>query len=83
MSTPDQAEAREVTLSDVIRDCGGYAEVARALGLGRAAVYAWGRRGRMPWSELDGRTDYSRVLASMQRCGRKSADEIRRIGLTL
>lgn len=81
---PVTVEASPATLDDVIQDCGGYAAVARALKLKRASVWEWvNRHGRLPWTELDGRTDYSRVLAGMQQQGCLTADEIRRLGLTL
>ncbi len=80
---PVPADASSDTLAAVLQDCGGYAKVSRKLGLKRASVWEWARNGRLPWSELDGRTDYSSEIAGMQRTGTLTADEIRRLGLTL
>ncbi len=81
--TPSPADTPVATLPDLIQDCGGQAAVASELGIKRASVWEWVKRGRLPWSELDGRTDYSSVLAGMQREGRLTPDQIRRLGLTL
>lgn len=72
-----------ITLALVIQDCGGHAAVARALDLQRASVWEWANRGRLPWTELDGRTAYSSVLAGMQRTGTLTAEQIRVLGTNI
>lgn len=71
------------SLKDVINDCGGAPAVAKRLNRSNQYVHEWLQRGHLPLSELTGRTRYSETLASMQREGKLSASEIRRIGLRL
>ncbi|MDT8895454.1 hypothetical protein RSO41_12385 [Halomonas sp. I1] len=71
------------SLKDVINDCGGAPAVAKRLRRSNQYVHEWLQRGHLPLSELTGRTRYSETLASMQREGKLSAAEIRRIGLRL
>jgi hypothetical protein len=68
-------------LEALMYDCGGPSPVAEALGVSRVSVWSWIERGHLPWTELDGRTQYSERIAGMQRRGRLSPVEIRRIGL--
>lgn len=74
---------RPITLRDVIKDCGGVSDVAPRLGVSAPSIYGWVSQGHLPLSDLQGRTNYSETLASMQREGKLSAAEIRRIGLRL
>ncbi|APC45919.1 8.4 kDa cro protein [Halomonas phage QHHSV-1] len=80
---PPLPDASATTIEALIQDCGGVSVVARALKLSRQSVWEWLERGRLPWSELDGRTQYAPVLAGMQRELSLSVDDIRRIGLTI
>lgn len=71
------------TLDQLIDDCNGPTAVGRELGIKAQSVCEWIEKGRMPWTELDGRTAYSEIIAGMQQKGSLSAAEIRRIGLRL
>lgn len=78
-------------LEAVIYDCGGPEQVYRAVGLSKTSVWGWIKNGRLPLTEVTpadddprrGKTNYSDLLAGMQRGGRLTASEIRRIGLRL
>lgn len=74
---------RPVTLHDVIRDCGGTSAVAAELKLSVQSVYGWVRQGHIPFSDLQGKTDYSDKIAQLQRVGTLTSVEIRRLGLRL
>ncbi|MFM9270918.1 hypothetical protein ACJ7V3_11725 [Halomonas elongata] len=79
------APLREVTLRDVIADCGGASVVAAALNLAKTTIYDWARQGRVPDSDLktsDG-TNYSDAIAGLQQEGRLTAAQIRRLGRRL
>lgn len=68
-------------LEALIYDCGGPERVAEAVGIAKTSVWKWIRKGHLPLTDLYGRTSHSETLARMQRAGRMSATEIRRIGL--
>lgn len=73
----------QTALEKLFNDCGGTRVVSGALGKARQSVWEWGKRGRLPLSEVKGTTDYSKTLAKMQKTGKLSAAEIRRIGLNI
>lgn len=83
LSQQEAVPTRPVTLQDVVKDCGGAAHVAQVLGITANSVYGWVKQGHLPLSDLQGRTDYSDQLASMQKSLALSAPEIRRLGLRL
>lgn len=68
-------------LEALIYDCGGFSPVARALNLKTPSVWEWGLRGRLPYSDLTGATDYATIMADMQQTGTLTPIEIRMIGL--
>ncbi len=70
-------------LEELIYDCGGPTAVARALGLKTQSVWDWIDKGRVPWTDLDGRTSYSETMAKLQKQGRMKAVQIRRLGLNI
>lgn len=70
------------TLRQLIRDCGGPSAVARRLGCSTQNVYGMIQRGHLPYSELH-EPRRAEVLASMQRKGTLTADQIRLIGFGL
>lgn len=70
-------------LEALIYDCGGPERVYRAAGVSKQSVWQWIRMGRLPASDLRGNTEYSELLAGMQRQGRMSAVAIRSIGYRL
>jgi hypothetical protein len=67
-------------LEAVIYDCGGPERVYRVAKISKQSVWQWMRLGRLPASDLRGSTKYSEMLAGMQKQGRLSPAEIRRIG---
>ena len=71
---------KDLSLSDVIADCGGPVPVAKALGFAHQSVREWIDNGHLPLSELKGRTNYSDKLARMQQKGKLTAAQIKRIG---
>jgi hypothetical protein len=70
-------------LEQVLYDCGGPMRVAEALGISRASLCKWVERGHLPFSDIKGQTSYGETLARMQRRGRLTPTDIRRIGLRL
>ncbi|MDX1488277.1 MAG: hypothetical protein R3268_08760 [Acidiferrobacterales bacterium] len=71
------------TMRALIDDCGGPTAVGTGVGRTAQSICEWIEKGRMPWTELDGRTSYSEQIAKMQKTGRLTARQIRRIGLRL
>lgn len=72
---------KQLTLKDVIADCGGVTSVAKRLKRSNQYVHEWIQKGHLPLSDLKGRTTYSETLASMQNELSLTAAEIRRLGL--
>lgn len=70
-------------LEALIYDCGGPERVAEATGLAKTSIWGWIGRGHLPLTDVKGKTRYSELLAGMQRKGRMTAADIRRIGLRL
>lgn len=73
----------QTALEELFHDCGGIRVVSEALGKARQSVWEWGKRGYLPTTELKGSTTYSEKLAEMQKSGKLSPAEIRRIGLNI
>ncbi|MDX1467284.1 MAG: DNA-binding protein [Halomonas sp.] len=73
----------DTTLEQLITDCGGPTAVGNALGIKAQSICDWMEKGRLPWTELDGRTAYSDRIAKMQQTGKLTARQIRRLGLRL
>lgn len=74
---------KQPTLKEVIEDCGGVRAVSDELGKARQSVWEWIARGRLPFSEVKGSTNYSETLAEMQHKGQLTPSQIRQIGLNI
>lgn len=74
---------KQPTLKELIADCGGVRVVSDELGKARQSVWEWMTKGRLPFSEVKGSTQYSEVLAGMQRTGKLTPSQIRKIGLNI